>query len=421
MQQVNVRYIRVGSRQNLLYRFIQFFVLFGFIFTINFGPINTRHICALYAMAYLFINWGETAKTFNLFKKNNLLIVIYLFVICFFISLFNLAIYDTYMAEEVLSPLYFLYEILYIIVFSVYCVVEYKDKDTFIKMLCIIFIIQAIAVLGATVNYNVRMFLYEHFYSGDDRFERTIENGSRIMGIGLSESLGSIICSTAVAALTIQKIGRRINDLKYWILTTLFILMTLFIGRTGVLVEIIVISMVFFLGGKVGKNAIMAILALTIIVWGITKILSGMDYEVSMALEMWITDAFKTENQVNLLKAASYHVPSFYSDLFFGTNILRGPLPNGDYIFADSGYPRTYCGIGIVGAILYYVSFYVLLFHCFHIRDKRIRLFLYALSVVSFAIEFKEPFFMKYIFAWMIVSLSLFQVKEERIGKAVRS
>ena len=65
--------------------------------------------------------------------------------------------------------------------------------------------------------------------------------------------------------------------------------------------------------------------------------------------------------------------------------------------------------------MLYYGSFFIAFMSIGRkIRNKKIRLYYLLCVLFTFIIEYKEPFFMKYFFPFIVLVLGMFIVQQER-------
>lgn len=411
------------SRQEkvTVFRWIfRFIIIFGFLFNINIIPhVSSTNLCSLIAIIYLVQHKNVTSRALYLFKEymNYFLIAV---ILCSLICLINGAVYsaNSGVVDELqlgrLIPVF-----IQVIGFSLFCMVEFHRFMDFAKVMICVFVVQVVAVFLSVVNPVVRMYLYEHFYFGDDRFDYTVMQGTRFLGIALNSASGSIICSIIIAVLCGLKIRSEIKDWVFWLLTWLFMTMTFFIGRTGVLVEIGMLSSIYIYEKKGIKNLIYIGVLAAFILMSINQILSKMESQVAEDIWMWMTNPYSEEGRENTLSGIAAHIPSFSKELVFGTNVMRGKLPFGDYVQADSGYVKMYCALGIVGSFLYYSAYLTLLISGISRLPRKSKFFIYVLVCLAFIVEYKQPFFLMSSFTWAILTIGLFLKREYRREKCI--
>lgn len=388
-------------------------MIFGFLFNINLIPhFSTTNLCSLIAILYLAYHKNAVSKTLSLFNGN--LNYFYLSTsLCVLICLVNNALYSNNVGviDELqlgrLIPLF-----IQVIAFSIFCLVEFREYEDFAKTMICVFCVQVVAVSLSVTNPEVRMYLYEHFYFGDDRFDYTVEEGTRFMGIALNSSSGSVICSIIIAVLCGMKVLNRIKDGFFWLFVGLFMTMTFFIGRTGVLVEIGMLAYILIYKKKKAKSLSYVIIMVTLMFISINQFLSQMDSQISEAVWTWMTDPFSEEGRENTLSGIVTHIPSFSKELIFGTNVMRGSLPSGDYVQSDSGYIKMYCALGIVGSFLYYFAYCAILSSGISRLPREAKYYIYVMISLAFIIEYKQPFFLMSSFTWAILTIGLFLKRE---------
>lgn len=393
-------------------------MIFGFLFNINLIPhVSSTNICTLIAIVYLFLHKNKVSRNLSLFRGS----WSYFFIaicLCFTICLVNNALYSNNVGviDELqlgrLVPLF-----IQVIAFSIFCLVEFREYEDFAKTMICVFCVQVVAVSLSVTNPEVRMYLYENFYFGDDRFDYTVEEGTRFMGIALNSSSGSVICSIIIAVLCGMKVLNRIKDGFFWLFVGLFMTMTFFIGRTGVLVEIGMLAYILIYKKKKAKNLSYVIIIVTLVFISINKFLSQMDSQISEVVWTWMTAPFYEEGREHTLSGIVTHIPSFSKELIFGTNVMRGSLPSGDYVQSDSGYIKMYCALGIVGSFLYYSAYYAILSSGISRLPREAKYYIYFMISLAFIIEYKQPFFLMHSFTWTILTIGLFFKRELMRGE----
>ena len=255
-------------------------VLFGFLFEIPIiGFLTSRRISILVAILFIIYRRKQVRLLFSRVDKRKLGKAFMFFLICLLLVFINSQLSLRISNSSYMEPWHILNLLLYVILFAIYTVVEYKNVKYFVYVYSAAFLIQSIAVFFAAVNDSFRLFLYSHFYSGDDRFERSIEMGTRIMGIALNSSQGSVICSTSIVLLTFAALERTISKWLYYSLCVIFVPMTLFIGRTGVLIEVTVMLFYIYHSGskKIISNTIIAIITVLICFVIFSQVMSQID------------------------------------------------------------------------------------------------------------------------------------------------
>ena len=406
--------VEKGMKRIMVFLF-HWFLIFGFLFEFPmFGPITSRRLCSLYAICILLIKSKATKRSFKLLKQRNMLCACFLMSFSFCICAINFIGVQRIETNQYFEVYYFFYEIIYILIWAVFCVIEFKDILYFSKIYISIMLLQSVVTYMAVFHEPFRLFIYENFYYGDDRFESTIQWGTRIMGINLYGSIGSIILFTGCALLMYLRLTRKLSMNKFAIGYMAILLASFFIGRTGFYLILAFLVLYFLLERDLIKKFVSFIVAGI----GAIVVLQGILLQISPTIAniifSWAMELFNSETRFNTFEAiALMDVPHFSSEMIFGTNVTLGRTPLGQRMGSDSGYARLYCALGIVGAICYYGAFLSTFLSARIKGSKVIKIFLYALIIVAFVIEYKEPYFLKYNYAFFVLTVLLFNAKEE--------
>lgn len=313
------------------------------------------------------------------------------------------------------EPWFFLYIVLYILVFSLFCAVEFKTLKEFVWVLIGIYLFQTVVVLRGLVDPAFRLHIYEAYNNtGDDRFIKTIEEGTRLMGINLIGAAGSVKMSTASLALVLLYTSRKIKSLWFWVSYMVIMIGTAFVGRTGILVEIALLIPLFLNGKGRAKNILYVLVFASILISAIMYVLSTLDPAVSESLLNWMTESFDSKDRGAVNEGVLQGGwPPFSLEFVFGTGMDTGYSQDGVIYTSDSGLIRTYMAYGVVGFVFYYLAMFKLLTSPRTRKCPReIRFFFGLCIAIAFIIEYKEPFMMKYIFPWAILTCILLYLKD---------
>ena len=391
---------------------LQFFIIFGFVFEMPLiSFFTTRRVSILLMIIYLIINKGKVRIYTKKINKNVLYASFFCFVICLGITLVNNIGLIRKSGNNYFEAYYIIYEILYILIAGVYVVTSFESLKKFAQIYISIMLIQSFIVYIAAISYPFRQFLYDNFYFEDDRFASTIKWGTRIIGLDLYASLGSIILFSGCVLLVTLALNNSIENALFIVEYIIIMIATMLVGRTGFYFEIILLIVYLILERKITKKIINIFIIGMLSIIGLQFIMSKINPTIAQKLVEWIGEAFNSSTRYDTINTIqSMKVPQFSSSMWFGTNVTLGYLPNGQAMFSDSGYLKMYCALGIIGAIIYYGAFLLLFLSNRVIKlEKRNKIYIYILIVVSFVIEYKEPFFYKYIYAWITYSVLLFQ------------
>lgn len=389
-------------------------VIFGFLFEMPiWGFVTTRRISCIIAVISLLVNYKKLKAIYYIINKRNLVKVFFLFSVCTILTI----IYSIGVVKDdsftYFEPWFFLNFLIYVFLFALYCVVEFKNVKSFLFVYSICFIIQAVFVYWAVIDTNMRLILYDLFYFGDDRFEKTIVNGSRIMGINLCGADGSVVCSTSIVLLTYCYLKEYINILKYFLLSAVFLFMTLFIGRTGILIELLCIIYASLFRKDSNRILVFSVIFISVVLLGLILSETLSNTDSGEYLKKWMFSTFTSDAREGTLRGINRELPPFSSEFIVGSMVMVGKTSSGIIIDSDSGYIRLYASLGIIGSILFYTG--VLCIYNVAKRRKNeytINGFFLLLIVISYLIEYKEPFMLKYVFSYIILVVTLFSAKD---------
>lgn len=407
--------------KQLIEHIFLFLILFFFLFELPvISGTTTRRLAIAISLIYLLFRLKKKDYRNCINSSRIILFTIFLSVAALILCVNQINVIKN-VNYVYLEFHYFLYIYLYILIFSIFCLTAFRDINHFSIVYIVILLIQSIIIFYSLLNDEFRMSLYEHYYAGDDRFEQTVAKGTRIIGIGLHSSMGSVILSTGTFLLVLQKLNNRIGNLLFIISFLTISFSTALIGRTGLLM--VVISFCFYIiyeKNKIHKSINITLLIL--LTFGIVSyILTVLDPVVAEILSNWITNAFRSEYQNEV---ASYIFnqgsPPLGVETILGTGVIRGYTPSGSIVNSDSGYLKYYSGIGVVGSFFYYYSL------CLLLRSPKISMLkkfekrlVLLLILTAFIIEYKEPYFQKYILAWFILVVEVLMVKSSLVHKSV--
>jgi len=410
----NVGFVR-RVKDVVLYVFY-FIVLFGFMFEVPMPMgLTSRRLALVVAIITLVFKRDSLHEIYKCLNKRKLNRFIISFIIIILLSILQTLSGSQNIVGEyvsIIEPWYYVYMIGYILVFSLYCVVVFDSVKQYSTIIIGILLLQSAIVIYAISNPTFRMLIYEFGNLNEGKMERTIENGTRVVGFLMGGADGSVIMSISCILLLLLRRNNQINRVVFYILYVFFIIITAFVGRTGILVE----GALLIYDSLSGKNKIRnlaglfvsAVLAVVIL----TSVLNNASEIDSEHYLEWMTEFLDKDSRESINQGVIQEgFPPLNSDLIFGTGLASGYSYGGKSYYSDSGYVRAYTSIGIVGMILYYWGLLNLLKSP---SFKRKECFFTLLIIIAFVIEYKEPFMMKYVFPWAVLTCFLLSVKDKR-------
>ena len=379
--------------------------------------INLRTTALYLAATTLVIKSYKTYTAFSLIKKNNIPFCFILLFLCALLTYYqqHTSIFNSSAGR--VSPEDHITPFLSIVVISFFCVVEFRSFKHFSYTWICLFLVQSAIILTSVVSYSFRMFIYDHFYFGDNRFEETIEAGTRIIGIGIYAANGSLVMSTSCILLIALKIRNEISDKLFYACYLIIFSATMFTGRTGMLVELALFFYYSIFHGHSLKKTIWSVIAVFGVAGIGSSILSSIDSETASYIYEWITAAFNEESRSSIMEGVEKGgFPPISHDTLVGTGIKTGYVYNGKIYSPDSGYIRSWISLGIFGFCAYYYAIWKLLTAPkLRMCPASVKFYCLFVILIAFIVEYKEPFFMRMRFPLIAFALPLFMAKEQKI------
>lgn len=402
--------------KKLLIFLFRFIVIFGFLFELNFGgSITSRRLSCIIALLTLLIEKKKVRNLLCYINKMQLEKSLFLFFLYTLILFIHYVIVTRNVHYGYMEPWYIVNIILYNYIFALYCVIHFSDIVDFSKVYVTCFCVQTIAVIASIISTDFRLLLFSLFYTGDDRFNSTIEAGTRIMGINLHSATGGMLLGSNAALLIYLIINKKVNNTIFLLLYMITTFTAAFISRTGLLLCVcLLLSYYAFMGiKKMLRNLCFVSIMSLGLVYAIPNVLSQSDTQSADILIEWMLESFSNEGISKTTSGINQtELPDFTSDLIWGTSMEYGRLSNGAYVKSDSGYVRLILAVGFIGAFFYYMAFINYFKIVPYRKDLINKRFMLLLILSSFVLEIKEPFSLKYIYNYIIFTMLLFSLKE---------
>jgi len=410
---------------HLLSKILSFLYDFIIVFFMSFelviiGPITTRRIALIVVISYLLKNRKRARVELSFLNKKAIQTSLICFGICLVIALINNAFIngenENYMYFE---PWFIIYEILYVFIMALYVLTRFRNVKYFGIICSIVMLFQAIVIFSSIYNDDLRFYVFEHFApGGSERSEKAVEYGTRVFGIGLGYSAGSVLIAATYALLVYMLLKRLLNSLSFVIITIILILMTAFVGRTGLGLELLFISFYFICEKDYKRKFFNFVVPLLALIIGSLFILTLLDPVVAEYLEEWVGELFDPEKRENVANTiAEMETPDFTNEMIFGSGVIFGKTDGGQLVYSDSGYIRIWSGIGIVGAFFYYLAFLLIFASTKFYKNKTsVKWLLITIVVMAYVIEYKEPYFLKYDYARIALIILWFEIKMNKLN-----
>lgn len=386
---------------------IKFIVIFFIIYDFSFVafPSITSGRIALLIISYDLIYKKEIKLSRNL---------IYFLAILFILLIASLIQYIS--SSDFIQSSRLIWFAIYSVITPFFLSKCFKDSKEFLQVFLLATTVQSIIVMFSFFNPLVKQDILSTIVVGGNEMEEIIYRA--ISFSGSSGAALSIIqfCGVFSGLTLLKSFPNSIkNSVLIWICIVLTLLSTVFVGRTGLLCSLL--SIVIFLVSQFNFRKLIWFFGIIALVTQInfmailesqTESISG--FNVDFFLD-WIEEAFtlKDNHTVNVIQEMPIPPLSIYTIMGTGEVFDTEKLVNASG--NDSGYIQTYYSLGIIMAIIFYVSYFLFLISETKIKNLSTILFVVLLM---FIVEFKEPFIFKYILPFFILTLIfLYRNKDE--------
>jgi len=385
---------------------VSFTIIFFLIYDMNFHfmpSVTTGRIAFLYLLLTNFQSLKLLVKEYNNF----------LFVMFFFLFI---SLVQSIFSQDSTQFSRFFYFILYALICPLF--LDYRinnfEKTSWFFLIAISF--QSLILIYTFFNPSFKTVLETYIIYGGNF---GVENLYR--SFGLSSSSGAALS-------LIQGLGTGIgfyilySNKTRWKWLTIFLIVlcffsTLFVGRTGLLVSFLFLSIYLMVSFNfINLFKYMLILGLVSyfsfgdILESNLNSIEGFKTDVFLT---WISEGFDIQDN-RTVDALLYKqpVPALtLQTLVIGTGTIstNGVNTSGH----DSGIIQTYYSLGLILTFLFYFSLFYFLKKNFIALNKKL---IYCLIILIFLLEMKEPFLFKYAEGFIILSF-LFSLKFSLVKK----
>jgi|GEM_PF-3353424 len=336
-----------------------------------------------------------------------------LLIYSFIITLGNNAITSDYSAFTGVFN-YFLMVVFFSSIMATY----FSDEERFCNALIIATLIQSIIVI-ASLLYSVRAVLETIQYGDIDRY------ANRVIGLGITGATGSVYLFTGLFANAYMILFKKIKWKYIVSFLVIFVAITL-VARTGYYISFTVLLFILFIGAgnihEKGKRIFM-IFALSILLGVIANFMVSsfktntdlLNYTIGRLDEIFSGSESKT-----LKSISNMNIPSVTLETLIGTGVRKGYTSIGEFIWHDSGYVQRYMSIGLIMALMSYLSLaYYLKKLISKVNDKNKRRFFNLIFVLMLAIEIKEPFIFTLAYPFVLIILLQLTIKAQFNNKEI--
>lgn len=379
---------------------LKYIFVFGFIYDINFTflpSLTSARICFLILLLTSIFNRK------NIPRSVLSIMLIMLFILCVSLFQYSFSLDSTQVSRIIWFTLYGL--------IAPFLFTEWiKSKNEFLNLVTAAVAFQSILSILSFINPAVKSLFYSLIIYTSNYDEDLTLRAVGFASIG-GASLSVIQSLGVITALILLKINdfKLYKTIQIWLSIILIVLSTILIGRTGLFISLLCIVIYFITEIRSIKNVLVFFL-IVFLFYQIDAIEFLADatknvnnFNVEMFTE-WIETAFKVKGNDTTDALASMPIPPISTETILGTGKVVNSSGIGNASGHDSGYIQAYYSLGLLVAILFYISY--LLFIVNHIKKVNNK-YLYILVIVMYVIEIKEPFIFHYIVPFFVLSMIL--------------
>lgn len=383
---------------------IKLALIFSFLFDVNFIAIpglTTGRISLVFLLMLSVLFKFKVSRS----CLNALAVVSFVFFVCF---LQYLGSGDSTQISRII------WFALYGIVTPMLLVQTLKDPKEFFHLITIACVLQAFIAIFSFINPTIKAMLYDLVI-----FTANFDENQTLRAVALSSvggaSLSVVQSFGVISGLFLFKYYSPKFMQGVFLFVGIFVitLSTLIIGRTGLVVSLISI-LGYFLSFKMKPKTFTVVASVFILFTQIDLIrltdklmkdVDGFNIELFTA---WIENAFSIKNNATTEDLSSMPIPPISFETIIGTGRVADPVLGVNASGHDSGYIQAYYSMGLVLAILFYLSYAYFLSKA--IRSSNFPTF-YVLLPLVFLLEVKEPFIFQYTLPFFVLSSILVVTK----------
>ncbi len=381
-----IKNLKLYSKLIYLQKVCILFMLFFDVSFVQISGITTSRFAFIYLVLYAF---------FNKIHLNKKLFLILLGLL----ALTSIAVVQAQFSEDYtqVSRLFFftIYSLVCAYILS-YWLTNLKE---FLGISFICVLVQATILIVSFFNPTVKSFLASFVVYGGNF---TIEEMYRAFGLtSTTGSALSIIQALGVISGLMYLFFFENNLLQKAVLSIgvlLILISTALVGRTGLLIGLGAILISIFKSSLRFRSALLIFLLVLInleLVW-VENIFSSLDNFSFEYFSGWLSDSFNVNDNKTLAALNDMNVPELNLSTLLGTGKIIGL--NGENASGnDSGYIQTYYSLGLIGAIIFYLSILIYLLGILaKFKNQKDKIVALLLLILVYLIENKEPFMFKY-------------------------
>lgn len=392
--------------------------LFLYFFGLDMFGQNMRKVAIVIGMIYILCHIDKLRKILKHTGTKHLYLFFFLGLLWSSGLIYRSIFYIRNSSSTYLSSLDLFYLFIQVFIMAFFVVICCKNMSEFGKAVVSMMIMQSIIAFLSIFCSPVKKILGVYYsFTGYNNIYFYLENSTTGVGIGLVASTGSIIMLTSQILIVYLRLARVIGQNRFIVSYLTIMLGEVFIGRTGLYLSIVLLLFFFLSERPVVSKYLLIIKIFMLVAVGICGFLLVIRSVYPSLYTRWIERIFeawfgmiKKGSSVTLETIKKMTYPKLTWETLWGTSVIGGISYAGTEFHNDVGYFQTYFGLGLFGAIAYYLG-YLILFMYPVIRHRTFlkRFFVFAVLVMYIA-EFKEPVMHQATFPFMILTIELFDI-----------
>lgn len=399
-------YIKIN---NLISFIVKTIILFGFIyeFVPAFMPssfFSSRKVCFVIALAY-FILKGYSFKCF--FKSKYYRRLGYLTFFCVMYSLLLLQV-NSGRGEPII--VWYVFFLLYAIIgpFLFAGLFDWNIE----RLIMSIAVVTAFQAVWSILTYYIFDFriINSMLFVVDENENIDFLQMSRLRSIGAAGSALSVYLALSSFSYLFFILRR-----KKIVLNNILLLVSLFAtilaGTTGMLIFVISIPVALFMVTKNRKSGIISAFIIIVSLLTLFNFSSSFfnedQYERLTSKFISLYENKQDDATISAL-TKEQEVSGISFTTIIGTGYSRGKLSSGEICDHDGGFYRSYFGIGLIMAIVFYSLLFLSMIQLTEKIPRGLRPLFLAYIVICMGIEFKEPFVMFNVPVFLFTSYYLY-------------
>lgn len=307
-----------------------------------------------------------------------------------------------------------------------YCKKNNISIDDFLLLILLVVVLNSVIILLELQFDSFRSFI-EGYLDPISGSSINYEEGYRLRGIASAGGAGLSISIPAALIIALHLFDRgRLNSVFLLILFPILFASVMVIGRTGLVLLIIPVSMYLFMlltrrnnGYTILKTLFFVLISLLIVAPLFYQYIS--DFLSQMFGDSFVKYAFgfllegssgiEDEGTVGLMAEYIKVLPMEFPQVLTGYGFYGG---SDFYPWTDSGFSRTFLSVGFLFGSIFYVIVYYMYFLTFRINKYLIGSFVLVLTVA----EIKEPLLFSGFASRMFILIFVYYYCEDKYLKA---